>query len=395
MENHQFQTTLGEIASFRRGVSYKGSELAESEADGTPMINMKSFTKEGKYRPEGIKFHNGIFKEKNLIKPDEIVIANTDLTKEGDILGAAIMIPVELHGRSVVGSHHTTILTVNDERVDPTYLTRVINSVKIRIEIKRYRRGATVKGITSNDLKKIGIQIPSLDEQKRIATILDKADVIERYVEQSQEIISQLSKGVFVDTFGDLVLNPFDYPVMKLGEICDVRDGTHDSPSYVSQGYPLITSKNLKNGSIEFDSVNLISRQDYDKINQRSKVDLGDIIMPMIGTIGGPIIVNSSREFAIKNVALIKFSDSGVSNIYVKALLESHFFDYLVNRISRGGTQKFISLKNIREFPIPVPPVEKQKEFTIILNQIQSIKPSLSLTKENSLSIAQELLYQS
>ena len=99
MENHEFQTTLGEIASFRRGVSYKGSELAESEADGTPMINMKSFTKEGEYRPEGIKFHNGIFKEKSLIKPDEIIIVNTDLTKEGDILGGAIMIPKKLHGK--------------------------------------------------------------------------------------------------------------------------------------------------------------------------------------------------------------------------------------------------------------------------------------------------------
>ena len=86
------------------------------------MINLKSFTKEGKYRPEGIKFHNGTFKEKDFIKPNELVLANTDLTKEGDILGAAIMLPVDLQERNVVGSHHTTILTINDERVNPTTL---------------------------------------------------------------------------------------------------------------------------------------------------------------------------------------------------------------------------------------------------------------------------------
>ena len=151
---------------FVEGYHIVGPDLAESESDGTLMINMKSFSKEGKYRPDGIKFHNGTFSEKDLIKPNDLVLANTDLTQEGDILGAAVMIPTEYRNKNVVGSHHTTILTLNDERVDPDYLARLINSEKIRIEIKRYRRGATVKGITSNDLKRISIQLPPLAEQK-------------------------------------------------------------------------------------------------------------------------------------------------------------------------------------------------------------------------------------
>jgi len=284
----------------------------------------------------------------------------------------------------------------NTEVILPKYAYYVFKTAEFKIKMMKFvNKSVNQASISTSNLKKITISIPPLDEQKRIADILDKAGEIEKYSEESQEMFSQLLEGLFVDTFGDLVLNPFDYPIRKLGEICDVRDGTHDSPSYVSQGYPLITSKNLKNGSIEFESANLISRQDYDKVNQRSKVDFGDVIMPMIGTIGGPIIVDTSREFAIKNVALIKFNDSVVLNIYVKALLESHYFDYLINKISRGGTQKFISLKNIREFAIPVPPLEKQQDFATIVNQIHSINPNLSLAKENSLSIAQELLLQS
>ncbi len=100
----------------------------------------------------------------------------------------------------------------------------------------------------------------------------------------------------------------------KLEDICDVRDGTHDSPKYVNEGYPLITSKNVTNGTIDFNNVNNISSEDYEKINRRSFVDDGDILMPMIGTIGKPIIVVKNRDFAIKNVALIKFNKSNVLN---------------------------------------------------------------------------------
>ena len=98
----------------------------------------------------------------------------------------------------------------------------------------------------------------------------------------------------------------------KLGDICDVRDGTHDSPSYVDTGYPLVTSKNIVDGKLDLSVVNYITRDDYNKINERSKVDDGDIIMTMIGTIGNPYLVNGFTDFAIKNVALIKFNDKKI-----------------------------------------------------------------------------------
>ena len=168
----EFQTTLGEISSLRRGVSYTGADLCES--DGTPMINLKSFAKSGEYRPEGMKFHNGPFKDRDFIKPEEIILANTDLTKEGDILGAAVMIPSELHGKDVVGSHHTTILTLVDGRVVPRYLNFLLNTDKVRHEIKRYRRGATVKGITSGDLKRLVLRFPPAEEQRKTVEVLEK-----------------------------------------------------------------------------------------------------------------------------------------------------------------------------------------------------------------------------
>ena len=166
-----FQTTLGEICTLRRGVSYTGDNLCE---DGNPMLNLKSFSKEGEYRPEGIKFYDGSLKSTDIINKDEIVLANTDLTKEGDILGASIMLPANLVGRDVIGSHHTTILTVNDDRVNPRFLCFVLNTPKVRLEVKRFRRGATVKGIVADDLRRISLTIPALEEQLKTVELLEK-----------------------------------------------------------------------------------------------------------------------------------------------------------------------------------------------------------------------------
>lgn len=156
----------------------------------------------------------------------------------------------------------------------------------------------------------------------------------------------------------------------KLGKVCDVRDGTHDSPKYVENGYPLITSKNLSSGSIDFSDVNYISEEDYTKINQRSKVDIGDIIMPMIGTIGNPVIVDIEPVFAIKNVSLIKFINEEVYNRYILYVLDSDYFKRYIDDKNRGGTQKFISLNDIREFDFVLPDLLTQRKIAANLDKV-------------------------
>ena len=140
-------------------------------------------------------------------------------------------------------------------------------------------------------------------------------------------------------------------------------------------GYPLVTSKNVTGGKIELTDCSLICEADFNKINERSKVDVGDIIMPMIGTVGNPVIVDIEPNFAIKNVALIKFkNNSRVLNIYVRALLRSDYFDDAVLSKVRGGTQKFISLGDIRKLEILVPPMELQQQFSTFVEQTDKSK---------------------
>lgn len=116
--------------------------------------------------------------------------------------------------------------------------------------------------------------------------------------------------------------------------------------------------------------------------------------MPMIGTIGNPVIVENFTDFAIKNVALIKFINNNVNNIYLKELLSSNFLKFTIQKESRGGTQKFLSLKDIRNLKIPLPPIEVQNQFSEkvqkIEHQKQLLQQSLSLLEDNFNSLMQK-----
>ena len=90
---------------------------------------------------------------------------------------------------------------------------------------------------------------------------------------------------------------PSGWTWVKANDVMDVRDGTHDSPKYVDSGVPLVTSKNLKNGEIDFSSCQFITPEDHEAISKRSAVDEGDLLYAMIGTIGSPVIVKKDRDF--------------------------------------------------------------------------------------------------
>jgi type I restriction enzyme S subunit len=171
-------------------------------------------------------------------------------------------------------------------------------------------------------------------------------------------------------------------------EVIDVRDGTHDTPKYVTSGYPLITSKNLKPEGIDFSTVSYISEKDHFEISKRSKVDRGDILLAMIGTIGNPVIVDVDKDFSIKNVALFKFSKSIIDARYFKYLLETPIIKRQLNLEERGGTQKFVSLKALRNILFPFPSLEEQRRLAAILDKADAVRKK----RQQAIQLTEELL---
>lgn len=284
-------------------------------------------------------------------------------------------------------------LSPKTDKVSKEFIFWVMKSRCKELQMKG--TGSTFKAISKKILEEVKIPLYPLEKQIEYSLVLEKVyAIIETYKSELQKL-DELIQARFVELFGDPALNPNGWEKVNLGSVCDVRDGTHDSPKYFTEGYPLVTSKNVTSGRIDFTDCSLICEEDYKKINERSKVDFGDILMPMIGTVGKPVIVDVDAEFAIKNVALIKFyDDSKVINIFVRALLQSDYFDRAVISRIRGGTQKFIALGDIRKLEICLPPMATQLAFREFAHQVHKSKVEIQKALEKTQLLFDSLMQQ-
>jgi type I restriction enzyme S subunit len=164
---------------------------------------------------------------------------------------------------------------------------------------------------------------------------------------------------------------PEEWSIRPLGLICDVRDGTHESPRFFKDGVPFVTSKNIVDGRLDLENVSFISQSDAVEFDKRSKVDRNDILLSMIGTIGSAVLVDCEPDFCIKNVALIK--PRKVAPTYLIRLINAPVFQkYLADNLD-GGIQKFISLGKLRQLSIPLPDEAEQRAIATALSDVDGL----------------------
>jgi type I restriction enzyme S subunit len=205
--------------------------------------------------------------------------------------------------------------------------------------------------------------------------------------------MTKTSQTKFKET--ELGLIPEDWEVLKARDFCSkVADGTHDSPKSTDQGKYLITSRHLKNNKIDFDNAYLISEDDYENIKKRSEVNSGDILYSMIGTVG-EICQVKEREvnFAIKNIGLFKPKSILNSNWLYYYLQSNQSKEYLQSRLA-GSTQSYITLDQLREFPIAFPKKEsEQRKIAEVLGALDE-KIELNRRMNKTLDSLAQAIFQ-
>ena len=232
---------------------------------------------------------------------------------------------------------------------------------------------STHKRYWISEYSKILIEEKSCDEQDKIVYTLDTISKAINNRKSQLDDLNEVLEQEFVKIYES------NYPMTTLNTLVDVRDGTHDSPIGLQQSdYILLTSKNITNKGINYENVKYISKEDFDEINKRSKVDVNDILMPMIGTIGNPIIVKEVNNYAIKNMALFKKSNKVLPNFLLYFLRSKWFLSY-VQQNNRGATQKFVSLTDIRNTPFKQIPIVEQEKFESIVKKVNTMRDNIIL----------------
>ncbi len=165
-----------------------------------------------------------------------------------------------------------------------------------------------------------------------------------------------------------------------------VRDGTHDSPKPVESGRHLITSRHIIGGQIDLSNAYLISNDDFEAINKRSKVDRWDVLISMIGTVGEPCLVSEEPEFAIKNIGLFK-TKSELDGRWLYYYLTSPQAQSLIRQHSRGTTQAYVPLGALRDFPVRVP--NDREIMQAITNVLGTLDDKIDLNRRINQTLEQ------
>ena len=256
---------------------------------------------------------------------------------------------------------------IPNEDTDPIFLYYLLKYNKDKIE--SMGSGTTFKEVSRNTMKNIVVSVPQDKQvQEKIASVLD---AIDEKIEENERINNNLEQQA--QTLFDNFYDSLSGQSCILSEIIDISDGTHDSPKATEHGYPLVTSKHLLPFGVDTSSANIISKADYDKVNERSKVNTGDILISMIGTVGLiSYVIDSPVEFAIKNVGLFKTSKHPSLDLYILYYLKNKSATQHIEKCLAGSTQKYISLGELRKLPIVVPSPDELAAYNLVVRPIVS-----------------------
>ena len=371
------QRKLSELATMHARIGWQNLRTSEFLDSGDYMLITGTDFNDG-----AINYSTCHFVERERYEQDKhIQIKNGSIliTKDGTLGKVAYVQGLSMPATLNAGVFNVEIK--DETKVDNKYLFQYLKAPFLMDYVDKKATGGTIKHLNQNILVDFPVLLPSKAEQKAIGVYFERLDNLITLHQRKYERLKNVKKSMLEKMFPK---NGSNIPEIrfagftdaweqrKLDTITDVRDGTHDSPQYVETGHPFITSKNVKDGFINYEDIQYVSDKDYEEINKRSKVDKNDILMGMIGTIGNIALVRETPDFAIKNVALIK----DIGDVYYRYLyhcLQSNSAAHQLDENLDGGTKKFIALNKIRELVIPVPSEHEQHKIGDYMESLDNL----------------------
>ncbi|BAY68308.1 restriction endonuclease subunit S [Anabaena sp. FACHB-709] len=168
---------------------------------------------------------------------------------------------------------------------------------------------------------------------------------------------------------------PNDWKIRKLVECCNkITDGTHDTPKPLAQGIPFLTAIHVKEGFIDFNNCYYLPQSIHESIYKRCNPEKNDVLMVNIGAgVATTALIDVEYEFSLKNVALLKPDKNNLIGSYLNYCLSLNKFR-ITNQLLSGGAQPFLSLKQIGEISIPIPPtIEEQEAIAQSLSDVDAL----------------------
>lgn len=350
---------LGDVVEIAKGISYRSSEYSDSE-NGIAFVNLKSVARGGGYNPDGIKYYAGQIRPNQYVEAGDILIANTDLTQNREIIGSPIIMPDI--GRSACFSLDLSKITVTDAKVvDARYLFYYLKSPIAQEYMLAHSNGSTVMHLSVKAVPNMELNLPPLYQQKKIANILGSLDEKIELNRRMNKTLEQLGQALFRHYFVD---NP-EVNSWESGEVSNViriySGFAFKSKDFDIDGkYGLVTIKNVQDGCFIKDCTDHLSEPLPDRIPEYVHLKSGDIILSLTGNVGRVCIV-AGRDYLLNQRVAKLVSDE--SQAYAYFLFRSRAMKDRMVGMSKGTAQKNLSPIETGKLKIKIPPTNIMSQF--------------------------------
>ena len=242
--------------------------------------------------------------------------------------------------------------------------------------------GGAQPNISQGIVKELGLMLPPLAEQKRIAAILDAADALRTKRREALAQLDALLQSSFLTLFGDPVTNPMGWETSPLSGVAhSIVDGPFGSnlktSDYVAAGVPVLQGKNITGDSFKWFDIRFITPTKARTL-ARSDARVDDHLLIKIGSIGYSAIIHDLKghEFAIipANMCRIRRDPRKVEALFLHAFLTNERTANTLRGLASKTAQPALSLGKIRALTLPLPPLPLQQKFAAIVESVERQK---------------------
>lgn len=303
----------------------------------------------------------------------QIELGDILIAMSGATTGKIGLVADDFNGPFLQNQRVGNFRILDSNKVDKIYLRHFLTSPNYQLQLINLMAGAAQPNISSKQLESIEIPLPPLDEQRRIAAILDKADSIRRKRQESIRLTEEFLRSTFLDMFGDPVTNPKGWEVSKFEKVGSLDRGVskhrpRNAPELLGGPYPLIQTGDVANS----DGYIRNYKSSYSEIGlKQSKIwPSGTLCITIAANIAKTGILTFDSCFPDSVVA---FSPNALATTeYVQYWLS--FLQKILEDTAPESAQKNINLEILRNLDIPLPPLELQKKFSKHLKNVQEMK---------------------
>ena len=315
-----------------------------------------------------------VYSTEEHITKDGLNAINNRIFKKGTLLLAMYGSVGKVAFTGVDMSTNQAILGIRiiDETVlDYSYLKYWFQTIKSKLLDRAV--GGTLQNISLGIVKDLEIPLPPLATQKRIAEILDAADALRRKDQELLKKYDELAQAIFIDMFGDPVKNEKGWEEVFLKDVClKITDGTHQSPKFTNEGVPFLFVSNIVKNKISYETSTFISKEEFDVLNKRTPIEVGNILITTVGSYGNPAVIETNSSFAFqRHIAFLKPNHRLINYYYLFGFLKSPATKNQIDRKVNGVAQKTLNLSDLKDLKIWTPPRSLQDKYSEILNKLQ------------------------